>query len=155
MNKTYAYEDFQPGRHFPLGPVCMESDEIVAFASEFDPQPMHLSEEGGKMSILGGLAASGWHTTSVLMRMMIDSYLLDSTSEGSPGVDFIDWKRPVLAGDTLSGQSTVLEARELRSRPGIGIVKFRNELKNQHGTVVLNGEHSVMFRLRANQEAAS
>lgn len=155
MEKTYAYEDFRPGRVFPLGPVTMHAGEIIEFAREFDPQPMHLSEEAGKASILGGLAASGWHTTATLMRMMIDSYLADSTSEGSPGVDFVEWKRPVLAGDTISGQSEVLDARTLRSRPGIGMVKFRNELKNQHGVVVLTNEHSVMFRIRDRENTAA
>jgi acyl dehydratase len=80
---------------------------------------------------------------------MIDSYILQSRSEGAPGIDFMDWKKPVLAGDTLAGESLVLEARPMRSRPGIGIAKFRHEVRNQHGDLVLRGENSVMIRMRA------
>jgi len=105
------FEDLYPGRIFELGPKTVQADEITAFAAEFDPQPMHLDEEAGKKSLLGGLAASGWHTSSLFMRMMIDSYLLRSASEGSPGIDVMEWKRPVLAGDTLSGRSVVEAAR--------------------------------------------
>lgn len=146
---TYAYEDFAAGREFPLGPQSLSAEQIIAFASEFDPQPMHLSEEAGRQSILGGLAASGWHTCSLLMRMMADSYITDSTSQGSPGIDYVDWKKPVLAGDTLSGKSIVLEQRPSGSRPGIGLVKFRHELYNQRGVLVSHGENTVMFRMRA------
>lgn len=148
-----AYEDFQPGHEFPLGPKHVTAEEIVAFASEFDPQPMHLDEEAGRASILGGLAASGWHTSSMFMRMMCDSYLLNTDAQGAPGIDFMDWKKPVLAGDTLSGRSIVLEARPMRSRPGIGIVKFRHEIENQRGELVCLGENATMIRLRTGAEA--
>lgn len=152
---TYAYEDFPVGQEFPLGPQSISAEQIVAFASEFDPQPMHLSEEAGRQSILGGLAASGWHTCSLLMRMMADSYISNSTSEGSPGIDFVDRKKPVLAGDTLAGKSIVLEQRPSASRPGIGLVKLRHELYNQHGVLVSHGENTVMFRMRDNGGAAA
>ncbi|MDS7597651.1 MaoC family dehydratase [Agrobacterium tumefaciens] len=147
---TYAYEDFSTGREFPLGPQPISATDIIEFASEFDPQPMHLSEEAGLASILGGLAASGWHTCSLLMRMMADSYIIDSTSQGSPGIDYVEWKKPVLAGDTLSGKSIVLEQRPSSSRPGIGLVKLRHELYNQRGDLAAHGEHTVMFKMRAN-----
>ena len=107
-NKKYTFEDFTPGTTFNLGPYQVSAEEIIAFASEFDPQPMHLDEEAGKQSLLGGLAASGWHTCCMLMRMMIDSFVLESASQGAPGVDFVQWKKPVLAGDILHGTSTVL-----------------------------------------------
>ncbi|MDI7860874.1 MaoC family dehydratase [Rhizobiaceae bacterium n13] len=149
------YEDFAPGRSFALGPRQVTTEEIIEFAREFDPQPMHLDEEAGKRSILGGLAASGWHTSAMFMRMMIDSYLLRSHSEGAPGVDFMEWKKPVLAGDTLGGSSTVLESRPLRSRPGIGVVKFRHEVTNQHGEVVCLSENSIMFRMRERSEVSA
>lgn len=147
MTRLY-FEDFEPGRTFPLGPKTVDAEEIVAFATEFDPQPMHLSEEAGKASILGGLSASGWHTSAMLMRMMIDAYLLSSVSEGAPGIDVMEWKKPVLAGDTLSGRSTVTAARILRSRPHIGIATFRHELENQRDERVLVSENSIMFRRR-------
>ena len=144
----YHFEDFSPGRIFSLGPQTVTAKAIIAFATEFDPQPMHLSEEAGRASILGGLAASGWHTSSIIMRMMIDSYLLAAASEGAPGIDLMEWKRPVLAGDTLSGRSIVLEARPLRSRPGIGVIKFRHEVENQRGELVCRSENSIMLRMR-------
>jgi acyl dehydratase len=144
----YAYEDFTPGRIFPLGPKQVTAEEIVEFATEFDPQPMHMDEAAGRDSILGGLAASGWHTSSMIMRMMADAYVLDTLAEGAPGIDVMEWKKPVLAGDTLSGRSIVLEARAMRSRPGLGMVKFRHEAVNQHGELVAALEHSIMIRMR-------
>jgi acyl dehydratase len=148
------FEDFQPGHSFPLAPKAVTAEEVIAFATEFDPQPMHLNEEAGKASILGGLSASGWHTASMFMRMMFDGWLSNSSSEGSPGIEFMEWKKPVLAGDTLSGRSTVVECRPLRSRPGIGLVRFLHEVENQHGEVVMRGENPIMMRLRQSGEAA-
>ncbi|MDQ0321234.1 acyl dehydratase [Pararhizobium capsulatum DSM 1112] len=142
------FEDFSPGRRFDYLPRPVQTAEIVAFAREFDPQPMHLDEEAGKKSILGGLAASGWHTSSIGMRMMIDAFLGDSTSQGSPGIEFMDWKRPVITGDILSGYSIVLDARPLRSKPGLGVVRFRNEIVNQRGETVAVSECPIMFRMR-------
>lgn len=138
-----------------LGPKHVEASEVVEFAREFDAQPMHLSEEGGKASILGGLSASGWHTCAMMMRMMTDSFILDSSSQGAPGIDFLEWRKPVLAGDTLSGKSIVLDARPLRSRPGIGMVRFRNEIYNQKGILVLAGEHAIMMAMREHTEASA
>lgn len=154
-DEMLAYEDYLPGRQFPLGPKLVSAEEIIEFAREFDPQPMHLDEEAGRESILGGLAASGWHTCAMLMRMMTDSHLLASHAQGAPGIDFMEWRKPVLAGDTLSGNSTVLEARAMRSRPGLGIVKMRHELKNQNGDLVCVGENSVMLQMRSGPEIAA
>jgi acyl dehydratase len=145
----YYFEDFLPDRSFELAEKHVTAEEIVEFASEFDPQPMHLSQEAGRASILGGLSASGWHTGSMFMRMMFDGWLSASASEGSPGIEFMEWKKPVLAGDTLSGRSTVIEARVLRSRPGIGLVKFLHQVENQRSDVVMRGENPIMFRLRS------
>ncbi|RWX79399.1 MaoC family dehydratase [Neorhizobium lilium] len=150
-----CFEDFQPGHSFALATHQVTADEIVEFATEFDPQPMHLSEEAGRASILGGLSASGWHTASLFMRMMFDGWLSRSTSEGSPGIDVMEWKKPVLAGDTLSGRSTVLDARPLRTRPGLGLVKFQHEVQNQRGEVVMRGENPIMMRMRDPDEAAA
>jgi acyl dehydratase len=148
-----CFEDFRPGRRFDLGPKPVIAEEIIEFASEFDPQPMHLDEAAGRASILGGLAASGWHTSSMFMRMMADSYLLNALAEGAPGIDLMEWRKPVLAGDTLSGHSTVLESRPMRSRPGMGIVKFRHEVENQHGELVCLSENSIMIRMRPEASA--
>lgn len=153
--KRYSYEDFTVGRSFPLGPRSVSAEEIIDFAREFDPQPMHLSKEQGEASILGGLSASGWHTSGMMMRMLTDSFLLDSTSQGSPGIDFLEWRHPVLAGDTLSGKTTVVEARPLRSRPGIGVVRFRHEIVNQKGQPVCTGENAIMMGMRGAAENAA
>jgi acyl dehydratase len=149
------FEDMPPGTVFPLGPKNVTADEIIAFAMEYDPQPMHLDADAGKESILGGLAASGWHSCSMMMRMMADSYLLRTAAEGAPGVDYVKWKKPVLAGDVLSGETRVLDSRESQSRPGIGIVSLRHELRNQNGETVLESENPVMVRLRNPGSASS
>jgi acyl dehydratase len=146
--KRWAYEDFEVGMVLPLGRRLVPADEIVAFASEFDPQPMHVDEAAGRESLLGGLGASGWHVCAIFMRMMCDSFLTDSTSQGAPGVDFVRWKRPVLAGDTLSGHTTVVSKRLSKSRPDIGLVLLRHELANQAEETVFEMENTGMFRRR-------
>ena len=146
--KRWAYEDFAQGATIELGHKHVTAQEIIDFASQFDAQPMHLDEEAGKASILGGLSASGWHTCAMFMRMMCDAFLLDSTSQGAPGVDYVRWKKPVLAGDTLSGTATVTALRESRSRPELGFVTVRHQLTNQRGDVVLELQNTGMFLKR-------
>lgn len=146
--RKWAFEDFTVGASISLGTKHVTAGEIVEFASEFDAQPMHMDEEAGKASVLGGLAASGWHTCAMFMRMMCDAFLLDSTSQGAPGINHARWKKPVLAGDTLSGTSTVLETRISRSRPALGFVTCRHVLVNQHGETVLELENVGMFLKR-------
>jgi acyl dehydratase len=146
--KRWAYEDFAEGASLDLGSKHVTAEEIIAFASEFDPQPMHLDETAGKASILGGLSASGWHTCAMFMRMLCDGFLLDSTSQGAPGVDQLKWKKPVLAGDTLKGRVTVLGKRTSKSRPQLGFVSMRAELFNQRGEAVFELENTGMFLSR-------
>ncbi|MER8547686.1 MaoC family dehydratase [Mesorhizobium sp. M1088] len=146
--KTWAYEDFVEGASLDLGTKLVSAAEIIEFANEFDAQPMHLDEAAGKASILGGLAASGWHTCAMFMRMLCDAFLLDSTSQGAPGVDQVKWKRPVLAGDLLTGSTTVLAKRLSRSKPRLGLVTMRSELFNQRGEGVFELENTVMFLTR-------
>jgi acyl dehydratase len=146
--KRWAYEDFAEGASLDLGARTVSAEEIVAFASEFDAQPMHLDEGAGKASILGGLSASGWHTCALFMRMLCDAFLLDSTSQGAPGIDQVKWKKPVLAGDTLSGRVTVVGKRISRSRPRLGFVSMHAELFNQHGESVFELDNTGMFLTR-------
>jgi len=148
QEKRFAYEDMAPGTVIPLGPRPVSAGEIVEFAAEFDPQPFHLDEAAGAASILGGLSASGWHSCAMLMRMMCDAFLLDSTSQGAPGVDTVHWRRPVLAGDVLTGAVTVLERRRSQSRPAIGLVTSLATLANQRGETVLELRNTGMFLLR-------
>ena len=152
--KTWAYEDFEVGGSISLGSKLVTAEEIVEFAGEFDAQPMHMDEAAGKESILGGLSASGWHTCSMFMRLMCDGFLLDSTSQGSPGLDYVRWKKPVLAGDTLTGKSTILAKRESKSKPNLGFVTVKSELSNQRGETVLELENTGMFLTRQAAGAA-
>jgi acyl dehydratase len=153
--KRWAYEDFVEGASLDLGSKLVTAEEIIEFASEFDAQPMHLDEEAGRQSILGGLSASGWHTCSMFMRLLCDAFLLDSTSQGSPGIDQVKWKKPVLAGDTLFARTTVLSKRVSKSRPGLGFVTMRAEMSNQRGESVFELENTAMFLARDIARAAS
>lgn len=154
MDKSWAFEDLTVGTTIDLGTKTVTAEEIVDFAGRFDAQPMHLDEEAGKASLLGGLSASGWHICAIFMRMMCDAFLLDSTSQGAPGVDYVRWKKPLLAGDTLSGTSTIVSARRSSSRPALGIVTVEHRLANQRGETVLELANTGMFLLRE-PEAAS
>lgn len=146
--KRWAYEDLVEGSSIDLGTKHVTAEEIVEFAAEFDPQPMHLDAAAGRASMLGGLAASGWHSCAMFMRMMYDAFLHDSTSQGAPGVEHARWRKPVLAGDTLTGTTTVLSRRRSASRAGLGFVACRHEMRNQHGEVVVELENTGMFLLR-------
>jgi acyl dehydratase len=143
------FEDFAPGQIREWGPRTVTREEIVAFASEFDPQPMHLDESAAKESILGGLAASGWHTCAIMMRMFCDGLLLNSTSQGSPGIDETKWLKPVRPGDALTVRHTVLEARPSKSRPDIGLVRHQCEVLNQRGERVMEMRFTSMFGKRS------
>lgn len=146
--KRWAYEDLAEGTALSLSERLVTAEEILDFASEFDPQPMHLDEEAGRASLLGGLSASGWHTCAMFMRMLCDSFLLDSTSQGSPGIDYVKWRRPVLAGDRLTGRVDVVGRRPSGSRPGLGFVTMRAELRNQDGEAVFELQNTGMFLMR-------
>ncbi len=147
------FEDFTPGRRFQHGPRRVERDEMVAFAAEFDPQPMHLDEAAARSTMLGGLAASGWYACCVLMRMCTDAFVLNSTSMGAPGVDEVRWLKPIRPGDALTLTATVLQARASRSRPDMGLVRFQFELSNQAGVTVLALITSLMMGRRTRGDA--
>lgn len=132
-----TFEDFPVGRTFDLGVKDVVESEVLAFARAYDPQPFHLDRAAAEKSILGGLSASGWHTCAMLMRMIFDAYLKDTASLGSPGLEQVRWRRPVLIGDRLTGTSRVTEGRLSASRPGLGILRVAHELRNQRGEVVI------------------
>lgn len=152
--KKWAYEDFVEGATMQFGQKTVTAEEIIEFASEFDPQPMHVDEAAGKASILGGLSASGWHTCSMFMRLLCDGLLLQSTSQGAPGIDHVKWKKPVLAGDTLTARSTVLSKRVSAKRPNLGFVTMRAEMTNQRGEAVFELQNTGMFLTRSRLEEA-
>ena len=136
------------GQRFTTGTHRVDEEQIVAFARQFDPQPFHLDETAGAESLLGGLAASGWHTCAVFMRILYDGWLRDAASMGSPGVETLKWVRPVRAEDVLSGRSIVLDKRASNSRPDRGFVRLRHEVVNAHGELVMLAENPIMFARR-------
>lgn len=144
----WYWEDFPAGHVLSVGSMAVSREAVLAFAREFDPQPFHLDDAAAEASLFGRLAASGWHTCAMTMRMMCDAYLLESSSLGSPGLEQIKWHHPVFPGDTISGTMTVLEARPMNSRPTVGLLRSRWEIVNQDGTVVLTMEGWGMFGRR-------
>ena len=143
-----TYEDFTEGHEIDLGPYPVTRNEVIEFAREFDPQPFHLDEEAAKDTLLGGLSASGWHSCAMMMRMMADAYILDSSSQGSPGVDYVRWKRPVRPGDVLHGTARVVSRRLSSKRPTLGILKITTDLRNQTGETVLESAYTLLVLTR-------
>jgi len=150
----WFWEDLTPGIALTFGPKRVDKDEVLDFAQKFDPQPFHLSEEAGKASLFGGLAASGWHTCGMVMRLMCDGFLLDSSSLGSPGLESLKWLKPVMVDDEISAVMTVLESRPMKSKGHVGLTKTRWEALNQRGEPVLVIESWAMFGRRTPAEAA-
>ena len=130
---TLTFEDFPVGRFGTFGPRHVTREEILAFAAEFDPQPMHLDDEAAKKTMLKGLSGSGWHLCSLMMRMMFDGYIGHAASLGSPGVNEVRWLAPLRPGDDLTLEVDVAEARISKSRPDTGIVTFRGVARNARG----------------------
>jgi acyl dehydratase len=142
------FEDFTEGEIIELGSFSYSEREIVEFASQYDPQPMHTDPEAARASIYGGLIASGWQTVTSYMRRLVDEIMRDSDSIGSPGLDRLRWLKPVRPGDTLRARFTVLEARASNSRPDWGIVRSRGEVLNQKEEVVMDVEAVNFFGRR-------
>jgi acyl dehydratase len=142
------WEDFQIYEVVEIGPITVTEEEIVEFATRFDPQPFHVDPELARQSPFGGLIASGWHTTALFMGMFVRGVLLDSASLGSPGVDEIRWTAPVRPGDTLTGRSTVTGARPSATNPRRGTVFTTNEVFNQDGVLVMSLKVRGFFERR-------
>ena len=124
-------EDFRPGHFMTLGPRRVTRDEIIEFATEFDPQPMHLDDTAGRESLLGGgLSGSGWHMCALAMRMQVDGYLNRTKSLGGLGVEEVKWLAPLRPDDLVTLEVHVDSVRPSKSRPGSGIVHFRAEMFN-------------------------
>ncbi|WP_233800491.1 MaoC family dehydratase [Paraburkholderia sp. HP33-1] len=144
----FSFEDMEVGTSREIGKHTFTREEIVGFAQKFDPQPFHLDEAAGAESPFRGLVASGWHTCSVMMGMLVRNLLADSTSMGSPGVDEIRWLKPVRVGDTITMMNVVVDKRVSQSKPDRGIVSTRWEGINQHGETVITVNSKGMFGLR-------
>ena len=146
--KRYYWEDFPVGLVIPLGSTTVTREAVLAFAGQFDPQPFHLDDAAAEASLFKKLAASGWHTCAMMMRLMCDAYLNDSSSLGSPGIDNLRWLKPVYPGDTLSAEMEILESRVMNSKPHVGLVLSRWRLSNQDGVDVMTMQGWGMFGRR-------
>ena len=139
------WEDFQPGAVAVYGPRLVTREEIVAFAAEFDPQPMHLDEAAASATMLGGLGASGWHTCCLLMRIIADGFILDSSSTGAPGIEELRWLKPLRPGTQIRVRATVLDTRASNSRPEMGFVRFHYEVLDDQDAVLTTMVCSTML----------
>jgi acyl dehydratase len=135
MDPLY-FEDFAVGQVFRSAARRVTADEIKAFAAQYDPQPFHLDEAAAGSSFFRGLAASGWHTAAMTMRLLVDGGLPIAGGIIGAGADELRWPRALRPGDTLHVESEVIETRESASRPGSGWVKARSTTRNQDGEAV-------------------
>jgi acyl dehydratase len=131
MTKRYL-EDFAVGQRFGSGRARIDAARIKSFAAEFDPQPFHLDDAAARDSVFQGLAASGWHTAALTMRLLVESELRPAGGIVGAGFDEFRWPRPVRPGDELRVESEILEVRPSKSRPGQGMIKVRTTTLNQN-----------------------
>ncbi len=153
MPKFY-FEDFSPGWVAEYGPRRVIREEMIGFAAQYDPQPMHLDEEAARSTMLGGLGASGWHTCCIMMKIIADNLLLDAASMGAPGIEEVKWLKPVRPGDSLTVRGSVLGTRASQSKPDRGFVSFLWEIHNDRGEKVMTLVCPQML-LRRNPGAAA
>jgi acyl dehydratase len=142
------FEDYVAGAVYEYGYVSVTEADIIAFAERFDPQPIHVDARFADGGPFGGLIASGWHTASLAMRLVVDHYVSRVASLASPGVDELRWPTPMRPGDSLRLLTTILETRRSRSKPDRGLVRTRAELLNQHDQIVLSLVAMNLIRLR-------
>jgi len=132
------FEDIEVGARAAFGAYHVTRDEVIDFASKFDPQPFHLSDEAAATTHFGRLSASGWHTCAMTMAMLVENMKTDrAASLGSPGMDELKWLKPVYPGDTLRCETEVLEKRRSASRPEMGLFKSRMTVFNQDDVAVM------------------
>lgn len=141
-------EDLHVGDRFQSGTCEVTEKGIVDFAEHFDPQPFHLDLDAARRSVFRGLAASGWHTAAMSMKLFVTGDLQLAGGSIGLGVDQLEWPRPVRPGDTLRLQTEILEVRPSRSKPDRGIIRIRNVTTNQDGDVVQSFLASVLVRRR-------
>jgi len=142
------FEDYELGTTYECGSVSVDQTEIIDFAKEFDPQPFHVDPVAAAGGPFGGLIASGWHTSALVMRLLVERYLSAEASLGSAGLDEIRWPYPVRPGDTLRARATVVESRRSLSKPDRGIIKTAVEAVNQDGRTVMRATAINFMRVR-------
>ena len=136
-----------------LGTARVTADEIIAFATAFDPQPMHLDPVAARDTMVGHLCASGFHSCAILMRMICDGFLLDAASLGSPGMEEVRWLKPVPPDQPLTAHFTTLSKRPLASRPGVGLARMLFEMTDGDGRVLMTWDTGQFLRMRSDAAA--
>ena len=151
MNESTAdplyFDDFTPGRKFVSGTYEMKLEEILEFASKYDPQPFHMDEDAARKSVFRGLVASGWHTMAVTMRLLVKGGVPVAGGLVGLGAE-LGWPRPTLPGDVLQVHTEILESNLSKSKPDRGTVTMRSETRNQRGEVVLDFKGRVVVPRR-------
>ena len=142
------FEDFYINQRIPFGRYTVTEAEIVEFAKRYDPQVFHVDGSHSLTAELGGIMASGWHTTAIFMRLAVDAYLGNAAVLTSPGVDELRWLAPVRVGDVISGEATVEQARLSVSKPDRGILTTSVRLWNQEKVDVLKMTTHAFVRVR-------
>ncbi|MFF5263938.1 MaoC family dehydratase [Actinomadura viridis] len=142
------FEDYRPGAVYEYGYITVTEEEILEFARRFDPQPMHIDPAFAASGPFGGLIASGWHTSAIGMRLLVDHYISRVAGLASPGVDELRWPSPVRPGDSLRLRTTIMDARPSRSKPDRGIVTTGGELltKDDDRTVLTMRAVNLILR---------
>ena len=152
QEKTVDYfEDFDIDQRISFGRYAVTQEEIIEFAKRYDPQVFHIDEHNLLTVELGGVMASGWHTTAIFMHLAVDAYLAGAAVLTSPGVDELRWLAPVRAGDIISGEAIVKGARLSASKPDRGILTTGGVLWNQREEEVLKMTAHVFMRVRPSQ----
>ena len=155
-DKQWYFDDFVPGQEIELGQRTVSEDEIIAFATQFDPQPFHLSDEAAAQTHFGRLSASGWHTCAMTMAMLVENLKAHKQAGlGSPGIDELKWLRPVYPGDVLRCESELIDKRVSASRPEMGIFKTLLTVFNQDDVAVMSYRSNGLIRTRPPGAAAS
>jgi acyl dehydratase len=147
INERY-FEDYVPGPVFEYGPIAVTEAEVIDFAKKFDPQYIHTDPAKAARGPFGGLIASGWHTSSLMMRLYADNYLSSVASIASPGIDELRWLKPVRPGYSLWIRVTALDSRRSKSKPDLGVVRVYVEVLNQNREIVMTVKTVNLFRRR-------
>lgn len=143
-----CFEDYPQGLTVEYGPIAVSEADIIAFGRQFDPQPFHVDPQSAASRHIGGVIASGWHTASLMMRLLVDHFLPRRAGLASPGIDELRWLAPVRPGDGLSVRISVTEARRSRTKPDRGLVQTFNEVVNERGEVVMTVKTMTLMRCR-------
>jgi acyl dehydratase len=143
------FEDIEPGTKSSFGRYEVTREEVIEFASKYDPQPFHLSDEAAAQTYFGRLSASGWHTAAMMMRMLVDNMSdIQQAGLGSPGIDELRWLKPVYPGDVLRVETEVLDKRPSRSRADMGSFRSQATIYNQDDVAVMTATSIGLIRRR-------